>query len=93
VTPLTLVEIQKGSHTILLKMNGYQDWQSSVNVAAGSSTDVSGTLAATSLPQSTITTVVTQPAPIQTRSPISVISIISAIGICSAAAIAFRKKE
>jgi hypothetical protein len=93
VTPLTLVEIPKGSHAILLKMNGYQDWQSSVNVAAGSSTDVSGTLAATSIPQSVVTTGITQPAPIQTRSPISVISIISAIGICGAAAIVYRKKE
>ena len=93
LTPLTLVEIPKGSHTILLKMNGYQDWQSSVNVAAGSSTDVSGTLAATTIPQPTSTTVVTQPAPMQTRSPISVISIISAIGICGAAVIVFRKKE
>jgi hypothetical protein len=94
VTPLTLVEIPKGSHTILLKMNGYQDWQSSVNVAAGSSTDVSGTLAAVTIAQSTFTTGITQqPAPIQTRSPISVISIISAIGICGAAVIVFRKKE
>ena len=74
-------------------MNGYQDWQSSVNVAAGSSTDVSGTLAATTIPQPTSTTSVTQPAPIQTRSPISVISIISAIGICGAAVIVYRKKE
>jgi hypothetical protein len=93
VTPLTLVEIPQGSRTILLKLNGYQDWQSSVNVAAGSSTDVSGTLAATTIPQSTFTTGVTQPAPIQTRSPISLISIISAIGICGAAAVVFRKRE
>ncbi|MDD1680557.1 MAG: hypothetical protein LUQ35_02995, partial [Methanoregula sp.] len=71
----------------------YQDWQSTVNVAAGSSTDVSGTLAATTIPQSTFTTGVTQPAPIQTRSPISLVSIISAIGICGAAAIVYRKRE
>ncbi len=93
LTPLTLVEIPKGGHTILLRMNGYQDWQSSVNVAAGSSTDVSGTLAATTNPQTAATTVATQPAPIQTRSPISLVSIISAIGICGAAAIVYRKKE
>jgi hypothetical protein len=93
LTPLTLVEIPNGGHTILLKMNGYQDWQSTVNVAAGSSTDVSGTLAANTNPQPTASTVVTQPAPIQTRSPISFIIIISAIGICGAAAIVYRKKE
>lgn len=44
LTPLTLVDIPQGSHAIILKMNGYQDWQSSVNVLAGSSTDVSGML-------------------------------------------------
>jgi hypothetical protein len=92
LTPLTLVEIPQGSHTITLKLNGYQDWQSSVNVAARSSTDVSGTLAA-NVPQPTPTTEVTQPAPLQTRSPIAVINIIAAIGICGAAAIVYRKKE
>ena len=92
LTPLTLVEIPKGGHSILLRMNGYQDWQSSVNVAARSSTDVSGTLAASG-PQPTPSTEVTQPAPLQTRSPVSVISIIAAIGICGAGVLLFRKKE
>lgn len=98
ITPLTLVGIPKGSHTLLLKMNGYQDWQSSVNVAAGSSTDVSGTLAVNPAPstitaQPSPTTEVTQPAPLQTRSPISVVSILVAIGICGAAVMVYRKKE
>jgi hypothetical protein len=98
LTPLTLVEIPRGSHTLLLKMNGYQDWQSTVNVAAGSSTDVSGTLVAnlatvTITAQPSPTTEVTQPAPLQTRSPLSVVAILSAIGICGAAAILYRKKE
>jgi hypothetical protein len=97
LTPLTVVGIPNGGHTILLRMNGYQDWQSSVNVAAGSSTDVSGTLVATTAaatPQPTApATQVTQPAPVQTRSPVSVTSILSAIGICGAAAIVYRKKE
>jgi len=84
LTPLTLVDIPAGSHAIILKLNDYQDWQSSVNVLAGSSTDVSGTLA--SSPQPTPTTV-----PQATQSPISLVSIISAIGICSAAAILYRK--
>jgi len=92
LTPLTLVDIPQGSHTIILKLNGYQDWQSSVNVQSRSSTDVSGTLAANIL-QATPTALVTQPAPLQTRSPIPVISIIAAIGICSAAVIVYRKKE
>ena len=91
LTPLTLVEVPTGSHTIVLKMNGYQDWQSSVNVPAGSSTDVSGTLlAVTYVPQAPAGT---QLAPVQTRSPLSVASIVAAIGICGAAVILVGKKK
>jgi hypothetical protein len=93
LTPLTLVEIPKGGHTILLRLNGYQDWQSSVSVGAGGSTDVSGILAPAVTPSPAPTTIITQPLPIQTRSPVTVISILSAIGICGALAIAFRKRE
>jgi len=85
LTPLTLVDIPQGSHAIILKLNGYQDWQSSVNVLAGSSTDVSGTLSPS--PQPTPTTLPPQ----TTRAPIAVVSIISAIGICSAAVILYKK--
>jgi hypothetical protein len=87
LTPLTLVDIPQGSHTLILKMNGYQNWQSSVNVPAGSSADVSGTLSPSPLPYPT--TFPPQP----TQSPIALISIISAIGICSVAAILYRKSE
>ena len=87
LTPLTLVDIPQGSHAIILKLNGYQDWQSSVNVLAGSSTDVSGTLA--SNPQPTPTTLPPQ----ATQSPISPVSLLVAIGICSAAAILHRKSR
>ena len=87
LTPLTLVDIPQGSHAIILKLNGYQDWQSSVNVLAGSSTDVSGTLA--SSPQPTPTTLPPQ----TTRAPISLVTILSGIGICSAAAILHRKSR
>src|SRR5665647_133496 len=66
LTPLTLVDISQGSHAIILKMNGYQDWQSSVNVLAGSSTDVSGTIIPS--PQPTPTTLPPQ----TTRSPVTV---------------------
>jgi hypothetical protein len=87
LTPLTLVDIPQGSHTIILKLNGYQDWQSSVNVSARSSTDVSGTLSF--IPQPTPTTLPPQ----ATQSPIGLVSIISAIGICCAASILHRKSE
>ncbi|MGB9175414.1 MAG: PEGA domain-containing protein [Methanoregula sp.] len=94
ITPLTLVEIPQGSHAIILKLNGYQDWQSSVNVAARSSTDVSGTLVANN-PQATPTAptaATTQSVPYQTRASIPVMTIIAAIGICGAAAIVYRKQ-
>jgi hypothetical protein len=93
LTPLTLVNIPQGNHDIILKMNGYQNWQSAVSVPAGVSTDVSGTLLANPTPVPT--TYTSQLAPLPTQSPISLVSIISAIGICGAAAILFRinKKE
>ncbi len=95
VTPLTLVDIPAGSHSVLLRLDGYQDWQSLISVAAGSSTDVSGTLTPvpSPVPTSPPTTVITQPLPIQTRSPVSPLSIITAIGICGALVIANRKRE
>ncbi len=93
LTPLTLVDIPVGSHSILLQLDGYQDWQSSVSVSAGGSTDVSGILTPAITPSPAPTTIITQPLPIQTRSPVTVISILSAIGICGALAIALRKRE
>lgn len=91
LTPLTLVDIPHGNHAIILKMNGYQNWQSSVSVPAGSSTDVSGTLA--SSPTLEPTRYPTQLAPLPTKSPISMVSIISAFGICGAAAILYKKRD
>jgi len=87
ITPLTLVDIPQGSHAIILKINGYQDWTSTVNVAAGSYTQVSGTLSAGPQPNPPA------PAPQPTKSPLNVIAIISAIGIGGAATILGRKNE
>ncbi len=93
LTPLTLVDISEGNHDIILKMNGYQDWQSSVSIPAGISTDVSGTLSSNPTPNPTAYP--TQLAPLPTQSPVGLVCIIAAIGICGAAAILFRinKKE
>jgi hypothetical protein len=88
LTPLTLVNIPAGDHTIILKMNGYQNWQSSVKVPSGVSTDVSGTLA--SIPTVVPTNSVTQRAPLPTQAPVGLVSIFGAIGICGASAILFR---
>jgi hypothetical protein len=84
ITPLTLVDIPQGSHTIILKTNGYQDWTSTVNVAAGSYTQVSGTLSFGQQP--------TQPTPQPTKSPVALVTIISAIGICGGVLLLWKKE-
>jgi hypothetical protein len=87
ITPLTLVEIPQGSHAVILKLNGYQDWTSAVNVIAGSGTDVTGTLV-----EGPVVGQATLP-PQPTKSPVGMLTIISAIGICGAAIILVGKKE
>jgi hypothetical protein len=76
ITPMVLADIYQGSHTLTLKMDGYQDWSSTVNVDAGSYTEVSGTLSGSPQPDTPA------PSPQPTRAPLSVFVIISAIGIC-----------
>lgn len=44
ITPLTIPSVQPGSHTIILKMNGYADWESTQTVQSGQVTQVSATL-------------------------------------------------
>jgi hypothetical protein len=88
ITPLTLVDVPQGSHTILLKLTGYQNWQSTVNVPAAGSIDASGTLVANA-----VTTVPATLGPQATRSPVGMFSILTAIGFCGAAVILFRKRE
>jgi len=83
-TPNVLSDIPAGSHTLTLRMNGYQDWTSTVNVAAGSYTQVSGTLTPVSSP--------TNPTPQPTKSPVSPATVLAALGICCFAAILIRKR-
>jgi hypothetical protein len=45
-TPLTLTDIQPGSHTITLRLAGYQNWQGTVQVNGGQTTTVQGILGA-----------------------------------------------
>jgi hypothetical protein len=94
LTPLTLVDIPQGSHTILLRLSGYSDWQSSVSVPAGSSSDVSGTLSQN--PQPSPTTLPTN-SPVltarPTQSPVSLPVIILGVGICGAVVILNRKRQ
>jgi subtilisin family serine protease len=43
-TPITLTEVQTGSHELVLKMTGYLDWRTTVSVAEGGTTTVSASL-------------------------------------------------
>lgn len=73
ITPMYLADIPAGSHTVLFRMNGYQDYTTGVNVVGGNMVDVSGTLISTSQ-----TTAV--PAP--TKAGLFGLSAFVAIGIC-----------
>jgi hypothetical protein len=86
LTSLTLANGPLGSHTISLKMNGYQDWRSPVNVIFGRYAKISGTLSSSQPRNPPV------PAPQPTNSPVNVITLISAIGICGTALL-IRKRE
>jgi hypothetical protein len=98
ITPMVLSNVPQGTHTLLLKTDGYQSWTSSVTVTAGSYTQVSGTLSPAAQPtpssQPTSPIVSTQPTviPQPTKSGLSPIIALGALGICGAA-IHIRKKE
>jgi hypothetical protein len=84
VTPMVLTDIPAGSHTIVLKQNGYQDWTSSVAVTGGSYTAVSGAL----IPGTVSPTTMPKP----TKSGLSVLLPLAGIGICGALAILRKRK-
>jgi hypothetical protein len=56
LSPLTVDSLTPGSYTVFVRLSGYQDWQSSVSVTAGSTAQVSAMLI---------------PAPIRTQAPTS----------------------
>ncbi len=56
LTPITLDSLAPGSYTVLVKLSGYQDWQSTQQVTAGQTAQISATLipsAATPTPTQT----------------------------------------
>jgi len=44
ITPMVLVDIPEGSHTLMLRQGGFSDWVSTVTVTGGGYTAVTGTL-------------------------------------------------
>jgi hypothetical protein len=56
ITPTNIDSVTPGAHSLLLKLNGYQDYTSQIQVAAGQTTQVSATLQETGTPTPTPTT-------------------------------------
>jgi len=54
-SPLTVDSLTPGMYTVVLKLNGYQDWQSSATVTAGQTAQISATLIPTASPTPTPT--------------------------------------
>jgi hypothetical protein len=76
VTPMLLTDVPAGSHTLMLRESGYQEWTSSVAVTGGGYTAISGTLVA-----GTITAPATAtPAPKTTKSGLPVFIPLAGIG-------------
>lgn len=89
VTPVVLANIPAGSHTLVLRQGGYQDWTSAVTVTGGGYAEVSGTLVSGTSPA--------KPAPGNsvpqpTKSGLTVVIPLAGIGICCALVL-LRKKE
>ncbi|WP_321505588.1 PEGA domain-containing protein [uncultured Methanoregula sp.] len=85
ISPLTLTNIPEGSHTVTLRVNGYQDFAKPVNVVGGSTVDVSGTLSSGSPANPTT------PAPKPTKSATGWIPVVLALGICGVLFLARKK--
>ncbi len=85
VTPLSLTNVPQGTHIVLLRLTGYEDWQVSKNVPSGGSVDTSGIL--------TPSTSSSSPTALPTKSPIEVVTILSSIGICYAVVMLHKKSK
>jgi len=64
-TPLTLYNITRGTHRVLVQKIGYQDWSERITVTSGSRTDVYATLQAETT-DTTISTTITTPTTVKT---------------------------
>jgi PEGA domain len=85
LAPVTVDGLTPGSYTILVRLSGYQDWQSSSMVSAGSTAQVSAVLIPASIRTET-------PTPVPTKTP--VLPATAVLGLTGAAAvfIGLRKK-
>lgn len=77
ITPLTLTDVAMGTHPVTLKMNGYLDWSTTVDVAPSGTYHITGTL-----PEGT------QP----TKSPVPAAVFLIAAGLIGMGAVLQRKR-
>jgi len=89
VTPIVLANIPAGSHTLVLRQGGYQDWTSTVIVTGGGYAEVSGTLVSGSTPAKPAPA---NPVPQPTKSGLAVFIPLAGVGICGAFVL-LRMKE
>lgn len=74
LSPLTIDSVSPGTHTVLIRLSGYQDWPSQIQVTAGQTTQIAATL----LP-------VAKPTPTQTGTfPLVVIGAIAGVILLAA---------
>lgn len=79
ITPLTLQQITTGSHTVLIKKDGYSEYSGDVNIVSDQASGLSVTLTAESVV--TPATPAQPPAPVPTKSPLSPWTVLSGLGI------------
>jgi hypothetical protein len=84
VTPTVLADIPAGSHSLVLRLNGHQDWTSEVKVAGGNYTEISGNL--TRIPATPKST------PLPTKSGLPDLIALAGVGICGTFVL-LKKKE
>ena len=81
-TPMIIRELGPSNYHINLKLEGYQDWDVSVDVSENEQEKISANL----YPSDTGT-------PTETTTPVSLITVISAIGMCGLLSRKIQKKE
>ena len=81
ITPLIITDVSPGTHTIEVKLEGYQDWSTSVQVTAGGTASVPASLTPSTTPTST------------PKTPTTVLGVIVALVISGIIALTKRRER
>lgn len=89
LTPLTLVAVPTGAHTLLIRSSGYQDWATSVQVIEGDTAQVSAALVTSgATPTTTLTTAATTATTSATATPTTAVPTTTRSGLVDGLALA-----